>query len=102
MGCRRRDYYSDCERHEAFLRPASLRAGRWRAPRSKTRGAAKRIVRGARMRIAIFLPNWIGDVVMATPAVRALRNAYPDARIVGVLKSYVRSVVDGAPWFDDL
>ena len=23
------------------------------------------------MNIAIFLPNWIGDVVMATPAVRA-------------------------------
>ena len=54
------------------------------------------------MRIAIFLPNWIGDVVMATPAVRALRDVYPDARIIGVLKSYVRGVIEGAPWFDDL
>ena len=25
-------------------------------------------------RIAVFLPNWIGDVVMATPAVRAVRE----------------------------
>jgi heptosyltransferase-2 len=54
------------------------------------------------MRIAIFLPNWIGDVVMATPAIRALRHAHPSARVVGVLKSYVRGVIEGAPWFDNL
>src|SRR5262245_56187114 len=54
------------------------------------------------MRIAIFLPNWIGDVVMATPAIRALRHTYPAAYVVGVHKSYVRGVVEGAPWFDDL
>ena len=29
-------------------------------------------------RIALFLPNWVGDVVMATPAVRAVRAAYPE------------------------
>jgi heptosyltransferase-2 len=54
------------------------------------------------MRIAIFLPNWIGDVVMATPAIRALRDAHPGSRVFGVLKSYVRGVIDGSPWFDDL
>ena len=69
---------------------------------SKTRVAASRQRRSARMRIAIFLPNWIGDVVMATPAIRALRGPHPDARIVGILKPYVRGVIDGAPWFDDL
>ena len=26
------------------------------------------------MRIAVFLPGWVGDVVMATPALRALRR----------------------------
>ena len=26
------------------------------------------------MRIGLFLPNWIGDVVMATPALAHLRN----------------------------
>jgi len=54
------------------------------------------------MRIAVFLPNWIGDVVMATPAIQALRDAHAGGRIVGVLKPYVRGVVEGAPWFDDL
>ena len=31
--------------------------------------------------IVIFLPNWVGDVVMATPALRALRRHFKDARI---------------------
>jgi heptosyltransferase-2 len=54
------------------------------------------------MRIAVFLPNWVGDVVMATPAVHALRERYPDARFLGVLKPYVRAVLGGCPWFDGL
>ena len=52
------------------------------------------------MNIAVFLPNWVGDVVMATPAVRALREHYRDARLIGVLKPYVAGVLQGAPWLD--
>jgi heptosyltransferase-2 len=54
------------------------------------------------MRIAVFLPNWVGDVVMATPAIHALRERYPDARLLAVLKPYVAGVLDGSPWFDGL
>jgi heptosyltransferase-2 len=50
-------------------------------------------------RIALFLPNWIGDVVMATPAVRAVRAAFPTAELVAVCKPYVADVLAGAPWF---
>ncbi|MBN9120890.1 MAG: lipopolysaccharide heptosyltransferase II [Planctomycetes bacterium] len=50
-------------------------------------------------RIALFLPNWIGDVVMATPAVRAVRGAFPAAELVAVCKPYVADVLAGAPWF---
>ncbi len=32
--------------------------------------------------LAIRLPNWLGDTVMAEPAVRALRRAYPQARVL--------------------
>ena len=50
-------------------------------------------------RIAIFLPNWIGDVVMATPAVRAVREAFPAAELVAVCKPYVADVlVKGADY----
>jgi heptosyltransferase-2 len=52
------------------------------------------------MRIAVFLPNWIGDAVMATPAVRALRDAYPGARLIAVMKPYIAGVFEGSRWFD--
>lgn len=32
--------------------------------------------------IAVRLPNWLGDTVMAVPAVRALRAAHPGARML--------------------
>jgi heptosyltransferase-2 len=54
------------------------------------------------MNIAVFLPNWVGDVAMATPALRALRQHFTGARIIGVCKPYVAGVLSGAPWFDEL
>lgn len=52
-------------------------------------------------RIALFLPNWIGDVVMATPAIRAVRERNPKAELVAVCKPYVADVLAGAPWFQE-
>ena len=54
------------------------------------------------MNIAVFLPNWIGDAVMATPAVRALRDHYRGARVVAVVRPYVAGVFSGCDWFDDV
>jgi heptosyltransferase-2 len=54
------------------------------------------------MRIAVFLPNWIGDAVMATPALRAVRQNFPAARLIGVLRPYVAGVLEGTPWLDRL
>jgi heptosyltransferase-2 len=51
-------------------------------------------------RIAVFLPNWIGDVVMATPAIRALRLHFPDAHLISVLRPYVAGVLEGTSWLD--
>src|SRR5580692_7226300 len=53
-------------------------------------------------RIALFLPNWIGDVVMATPAVQAVRDAFPSADLVAVCKPYVADVLSGNPWFREV
>jgi heptosyltransferase-2 len=52
------------------------------------------------MKLAVFLPNWVGDAVMATPALRALRQHFRGAEIIGVLKPYVAGVLEGAPWLD--
>jgi heptosyltransferase-2 len=54
------------------------------------------------MKIAVFCPNLIGDTVMATPTLRAIRRCFPDATITGVIKARVAPVLDGLPWFDEL
>ncbi len=53
------------------------------------------------MRIGVFVPNWVGDVAMATPTLRALRRNFPTARIVGVVRPYVADVLVGTPWLDE-
>ncbi len=53
------------------------------------------------MRLGVFLPNWIGDVVMATPALRAMRKLVGDeGRLVGIMRPYVADVLAGTGWLD--
>ena len=51
--------------------------------------------------IVLFLPNWVGDVVMATPAIRAVREHLSAARLLAVCRPYVADTLAGSPWFDD-
>lgn len=54
------------------------------------------------MKIVIFLPNWLGDLAMATPALRAMRRHFgPRAHIVGVLRPYLSDVLSGTGWLDE-
>ncbi|GAB4141326.1 lipopolysaccharide heptosyltransferase II [Thermopirellula anaerolimosa] len=54
------------------------------------------------MNICLFLPNWLGDVVMATPAIRAIRRRVgPQARIVGILRPNLSGALDGTGWLDE-
>lgn len=50
--------------------------------------------------LLVCCPNWVGDVVMATPVFDCLRQTYPKAKIIGVIRRYVRGVVEDGPWFD--
>jgi heptosyltransferase-2 len=56
--------------------------------------------------ICVFLPNWVGDVCMATPTLRAIRNGFPDARIVGIGRPVIRDLLhgtyDAGGWFNDI
>lgn len=46
-------------------------------------------------RILISIPNWVGDVVMATAALAAIRRRFQSARIVHLMRPYVAEVLDG-------
>jgi heptosyltransferase II len=52
------------------------------------------------VRVGVLLPNWVGDVVMATPALRALRQQLPEARIVGIARPYLLPLLEGTSWLD--
>ncbi len=56
---------------------------------------------GGHTHICIRVPNWVGDVVMATPALRAAREQFPDARLTVIVHRRVEAVLRGAPWFDE-
>jgi len=52
--------------------------------------------------ICLFLPNWLGDVVMATPAIRAIRRwVGSEGRIIGIMRPNLAGVLDGTNWLDE-
>jgi heptosyltransferase-2 len=53
-------------------------------------------------KIIVHCPNPVGDFIMATPALKAIRNHYPQARISLLVKPALRELAEGAPWFDDI
>jgi lipopolysaccharide heptosyltransferase II len=52
------------------------------------------------VKVGVVLPNWVGDVAMATPALRTLRKHLPEARIVGVARPFLGSLLEGTRWLD--
>ncbi|MCX5667530.1 MAG: lipopolysaccharide heptosyltransferase II [Candidatus Omnitrophica bacterium] len=53
-------------------------------------------------RIIIVRMDRIGDVVLSTPAIKAVRDAYPDSRIAVLVRPYAKDVVDGNPYIDEV
>jgi len=51
-------------------------------------------------RILVRAPTWIGDAVMATPALRALRGAHPSAEIAVEGRPAVGELLEGLASFD--
>lgn len=53
-------------------------------------------------RILVVQPSWVGDAVMATPTLRAIRQLYPGAHISYLLRRYVKPIYAGMPFADKL
>lgn len=52
-------------------------------------------------RLLVVLPNWLGDVIQVTPALRALRRHFPEARMTLLGRPAAEGLVRGAAWCDD-
>lgn len=53
-------------------------------------------------RLLVRSTNWIGDAVMTTPAVRAIRKNFFNARIFILAKPWVAPVFDHSPYVDEV
>ena len=51
-------------------------------------------------RILVVAPSWVGDVVMATPAVRALRRRFPSAHVAVLARPTGADVLEHNPHID--
>lgn len=53
-------------------------------------------------RILVYMPTWVGDVVMTTPALRALRKRFADSHITLICRGNAAPVLAGSPLIDEI
>ena len=53
-------------------------------------------------RLLVVAPNWLGDAVMALPAIADLRRAFPSARLVVAARASVAAMFDLASGIDEV
>ncbi|MDT8379724.1 MAG: lipopolysaccharide heptosyltransferase II [Desulfotignum sp.] len=53
-------------------------------------------------RILIRAANWVGDAIMTTPVIRAVRKNFPDAHITVLAKPWVIPVYESNPYVDEV
>jgi len=53
-------------------------------------------------RILIARTDRIGDVILSTPVIKAMRQAYPHAYIAMLVSPYTKDIVEGNPYLDEV
>ncbi|MBF0377086.1 MAG: lipopolysaccharide heptosyltransferase II [Desulfamplus sp.] len=53
-------------------------------------------------KILIRAANWVGDAIMTTPVIRAIRKSYPNAHITLLAKPWVIPVFSNNPYIDEI
>jgi heptosyltransferase II len=64
-----------------------------RGQRSEVRGQKK---------ILIVRLDRIGDVLLSTPVIKAVRDAYPESHIAFMVRPYARDIVEGNPYLNEV
>lgn len=52
--------------------------------------------------IIVRMPNWVGDMVMATPVLSDLRKAFPDAKLTAMCRFPISDLLQEDPEIDEL
>ncbi|MBT4529569.1 MAG: lipopolysaccharide heptosyltransferase II [Phycisphaerae bacterium] len=52
--------------------------------------------------LAILMPSWVGDVVMASCVWKMARDAYPEATITAVIRPHLAPLLDNVEEFDNV
>ncbi len=52
--------------------------------------------------ILVVVPTWVGDFVMATPTLRAIRERFADAHITFLIEPNLRELIRGGHWMNDV
>lgn len=73
-----------------------------REPRAPAPPASGVVLDPQPSRILVKEVNWLGDLVMSLPALRAIRRKYPHAHLAVLVKSDLASFFDGARWIDEV
>lgn len=68
----------------------------------RTAQDALRTAKYAFNRILIVRTDRIGDVLLSTPVIKALRQGYPHAYIAMMVSPYAKDIVDGNPYLDEV
>ncbi|MBI2166827.1 MAG: lipopolysaccharide heptosyltransferase II [Candidatus Omnitrophica bacterium] len=54
------------------------------------------------MKILVFTKNWLGDVLFEVPALQALRENFPGARITALAPGRCREILEAVPFLDEV
>jgi heptosyltransferase-2 len=54
------------------------------------------------LRLLVVLPSWVGDIIMSTPTIRRIRDAYPGIFIGGLCRPGMDQLLSGNTLFDEL
>lgn len=53
-------------------------------------------------RLLVVLPTWFGDILMATPTLRALKRLWPDTHLAVLVRENLTELVEGLPCIDEV
>ena len=54
------------------------------------------------MKILIFTKNWLGDVLFEIPAMRTIRENFPEARIVALAPARCQEILEAVPYLSEV